>query len=223
MLHVDCRTRERRRRHETTTCDRRLLKRLETSRCDSPGDCQYRAFIYARHRPGSCYYCTHCREACCPASWVSAGGGSPLLAPGPDSAATVDEGGLTARTPALYCSCGVVRGTENQLNDTDVDRKSDDDEVAPPGGVGDELANSGCGTGLVMQNTIRLMLPAEQNQHRTEGRHRHWSKQQQQQQSTRLGHNLIDDDSQLRPTTNNTPPIDTWSCHQGLELLMDRV
>jgi len=193
--------------------DRRLLKRLETTRCDSPtttADCQYRAFIYARRRPGSCYYCTHCHEACCPVSWpVSTGGGSPLLAPGPDSATTVDDEGLTARTPALYCSCGVIRALDNQPNDPDVDRRtSDDDEVTPPSDVGDELANSGGGTGLVMQNTIRLMLPGElQNQQKTDGRRqKHWLKQQLHHQPTRITQNLIDDTSLLRPTANNAQP-----------------
>jgi len=205
------RTRQRRRRQETTTYDRRLLKRLETSHCDSPAttsDCQYRAFIYARRRPGSCYYCTHCREACCPASWVPAGGGSPLLAPGPDSAATVDDGGLPARTPALYCSCGVVGAPENQLNDTDIDRKSDDDEIALPSGVGDDLTNNGGGvggTGLVMQNTIRLMLPAEQRTEARRQKHSLWRKQQQYQPA-RISQSLIDNTSLLRPTPHSTSP-----------------
>jgi len=199
------RTRQRRRRHETTTYDRRLLKRLESSRCDSPvttADCQYRAFVYARRRPGSCYYCTHCREACCPASWVSPGGGSPLLAPGPDSSATVNDACLSARTPALYCSCGVVRTLDNQPNDADVYRKSDDDEIAPPEDAEDELATSGGGAGLVMQNTIRLTLPGEQSQQRTQKQRR----TQQQHQSTRINHSLLDDASLLRHTTNSTPP-----------------
>ena len=183
-----------------TTSDQRLLKRLHSSRCESPpttADCQYRAFIHAARRPASCYYCTHCRDGCCPASWVSAGGGSPLLASGPDSASTVDDGVLAARTPALYCSCGVVRAPDNLPSDTDLDRKSDDDDVAPPSDVGDELTNSGAGAGLVMQNTIRLMLPTDQ-----ERRQKHWQKLHP---PTRIRHSLIDD-SLLRPAANNTPP-----------------
>jgi len=50
-----------------------------------------------------------------------------------------DVGAVTARTPALYCSCGVIRAPDNHLGDADVDRKSDDDDVTPPSGVGDEL------------------------------------------------------------------------------------
>ena len=54
-----------------------------------------------------------------------------------------------------------------------MDRKSDDDDVAPPGGGGDELA--GDTGGLVMQNTIRLMLPGES---RTDARRlKPWRKQ----------------------------------------------
>jgi len=186
-----------------TNYDRRLLKRLQPSRSDSPPpttDCQYRAFVYAGRRPVSCYYCTHCRGGCCRASWVSAGGGSPLLAPGPDTASTVDDGIMAARTPALYCSCGVVRAPENQPIDPDLDRKSDDDEVAPPGDGGDELTSSGGGTGLVMQNTIRLMLPEKRIQGR---RQKHWKKLEQQ--PTRISRSFIDD-SLLRPADINTPP-----------------
>ena len=47
-----------------------------------PLDLGVSAFIHAGRRPPSCYCCTHCRDGCCPASWISAGGGSPLLAPG---------------------------------------------------------------------------------------------------------------------------------------------
>ena len=138
------RTRRRRRRQQMTTYDRRLLKRLQTTRYDSPttaaADCQYRAFIYGGPSPSSCYCCAHCRDACCPASWVSApggGGGSPLLAPGPDLGAPVEDGGgvvPAGRTPALYCSCGLVRAASGliQANDPDVDRKSDDGDVTPP-------------------------------------------------------------------------------------------
>jgi len=45
---------------------------------------------------------------------TAARGGSPLLAPGPDGAAMGDEvGAVSARTPALYCSCGVVRAPDS--------------------------------------------------------------------------------------------------------------
>jgi len=77
-----------------------------------------------------------------------------LLAPNSDSA--VNEGSLAAWTPALYCSCGVVRAPDN---DPDIDRKSEDDDVTPRDDVtppGGDVGDSGAGTGLVMQNTIRL-------------------------------------------------------------------
>jgi len=62
---------------------------------------------------------------------------------------------------------------DSQRGEPDVDRKSDDDDVAPPGGGGDELA--GDTGGLVMQNTIRLMLPGES---RTDARRlKPWRKQ----------------------------------------------
>lgn len=118
---------------------------------------------------------------------------TPLLAPGP--AVTVDDAVLATRTPALYCSCGVVRAPENQLNDLDVvdNRKSDDDDViTPSGGVGDEPASgSNAGAGLVMQNTIRLMLPATEA--RTDGRRQKLLRKMQPHQSSRTGAMLIDD------------------------------
>ena len=221
------RTRQRSRRQQMSVYDRRLLKRLHsdsaatTADCcrgvaatvststATTADCQYRAFIYTGRRgPGSsCYCCTHCREGCCPASWVSpGGGGSPLLAAGPDSAAVnADDPAPPSRIPALYCSCGVLKaGSENQPNDTDVDRKSDDDDdVTPPSGIRDALANSAAGrgsaAGLVMQNTIRLMLPEARHQKRNS-----WRKHQP---STRIGHSLLDDTNPLRPAAANTPPL----------------
>jgi len=189
-----CRARQRRRRHEITSYERGLLKRLQPSRCEGTSttttNCQYRPFIHAGRRPTACYYCSHCRDGCCPASWLSASGGSPLLASGPDQASTVDDGGLLARTPALYCSCGVVGAPNNQPDDTDIDRKSDDDDVTPASDVGDELG------GLVMQRAIQLMLPSDRR------RRRLWYKQQHQAKT--INHRLIDD-TLLRPAAaNNT-------------------
>ena len=195
------RTRQSRRRHEMTACDRRLLKPLQTS----TANCQYRAFIHAARRPPACYCCAHCRDGCCPASWVAAGGGSPLLASGPDGAAISDDvGAVSARTPALYCSCGVIRAPDNHRADPDADRKSDDDDVTPPSDVGDELAGAGGDTGLVMQNTIRLMLPGDS---RTDGRRlKPWRKQQNHHhcQPTRINPvDLFDDINLLRPATSH--------------------
>ena len=137
------RTRQRRRRQEVTTYDRRLLKRVHSTRGDGlSASCQYSAFVDAGRRPPSCYCCAHCRDGCCPASWVApVGGGSPLLAPGPDDALCDDLAAVSARTPALYCSCGVDRRPDmHRGGDPDADRKSeDDDDVTPPSGVGDEL------------------------------------------------------------------------------------
>jgi len=54
------------------------------------------------------------------------------------------------RPAALYCSCGVVRAPDN---DQEPDRKSEGNDVTPLSG---DVGDSGAGTGLVMQNTIRL-------------------------------------------------------------------
>ena len=127
-------------------------------------------------------------------------GGDTIFTPGLESSLLVPN-----TEPALYCSCGVVRAPDSHRGEPDLDRKSDDDDVTPPSGVGDELAGSGGDTGLVMQNTIRLMLPAGES--RTDGRRliKPWRKQHHHvQPPTRINAvDLFDDINLLRPVTSH--------------------